>query len=165
MLAKAHARAHLQAVVQNIEMTQGRALRVARGAASKLNIDRIIRLQGCGDLRHAVAFGGAAHRAHLVEIEHARCFFAAHTNDAFQMRDLGRHQLSRGAFRQLRHQSLQHFEVLAGLEGFGSDHRLALDFVERVLQFIKSISRVDTHHNRADLGRGELRQTPLHAIG
>ena len=83
MLAKAHTCAHLQAVVQNIEMTQGRALWVARGAASKLNIDRIIRLQGCGDLRHAVAFGGAARGAHLVEIEHARCFFAAHTNDAF----------------------------------------------------------------------------------
>ena len=165
MLAKAHARAHLQAVVQNIEMTQGRALRVARGAASKLNIDRIIRLQGCGDLRHAVAFGGAAHGAHLVEIEHARCFFAAHTNDAFQMRDLGRHQLSRGALRQFRRQHLQHFKVLTGLKRLRRYHRLALDLVERVLQFIWPIGWIDTHHNRADLGRGELRQTPLHAIG
>ena len=82
MFAESHARADLQAIVENIEMTEGRAFRVARSSAGKLNIDRIVRLQcGC-NLSHLLSFNIAPQSAHLVKVEHTRCFFAAHTDDA-----------------------------------------------------------------------------------
>ena len=89
MLAKAHARTHLQTVIQDIEMTQGRAFRGARGAASKLNVYCIIRLQSCGNLGHTLTFSGAAHAANLIKIEHALGLCGTHTYNAPQMRGLG----------------------------------------------------------------------------
>ena len=70
-------------------MTQGSALRVAGGAAGKLNVNRIVRLQSCGNLGHTLTFSGAAYAANLIKIEHAQGLCGTHTDNAPQMRGLG----------------------------------------------------------------------------
>ena len=66
---------------------------------------------------------------------------------------------------QFRRQFPQHAKVVAAPELPGGDNRLALHLVQGVFQFVQPVSRVDTHHDRADFGSRVLGQAPFVAVG
>ncbi len=62
-------------------------------------------------------------------------------------------------------QLAQHGEIVAGLEAGGGDQGPAADLVERVLELVGAVGRVDVDQDQAGLGGGELGDHPLRVVG
>ncbi len=68
------------------------------------------------------------------------------------------------AVSQLGGERLQHTQVVTAFELLRSDDGVALDFIERVFQLVGAIRRINTDHNCANLGGGQLHHHPLSAV-
>ena len=74
-------------------------------------------------------------------------------------------RFSRAGGPPARGQLAQHGEIVAGLEAGGGDQGAAADLVQRVLQLVGAVGRVDVDQDQAGLGGGELRHHPLGVVG
>ena len=59
----------------------------------------------------------------------------------------------------------QHGKIVAGLEAAGRHQRPAADLVQRVVQLVGAVGRVDVDQDQAGLGGGELGDHPLGIVG
>ena len=124
---------NLGAVVQDIEMGEGRALGIACGAAGELNIDGIIGAQGRREGGEPSALPCPTQGADRGEVQHARRCVLAEANDDFELGKLRALERPRGAVRELRRKRFQHAEVVAGLKALRGNNGLTADLGEGVL--------------------------------
>ena len=132
-----------EAVVEDVVVGQGGALREAGGSRGVLDVDRLVgrkldgvelRLVGVlAGLEERLPFGGAE-QDHLLQVGAVRA-------------DLGDH---RG--------------VVGGLEFLGGDQQFAAGLVEDELELAGAVGGVDVDQDRADLGGGVLGEGPLGAV-
>ena len=108
---------------------------------------------------------GGPHCTDVIEVKHARALLLAHADDPFEMRECLGLERAGLAVGQFRGKCLQHVQIVTAFELLRSDDGVALNFVERVFQLVGAIRGVNTHHNGADLGGGQLHQYPLATIG
>ena len=116
------------------------------------------------DFGQARVFSLRAHGANIGEIEHAAGGFFTHANNHFQIRKIVGLELAGWTVHQFRRQVLQHIEVMAGLELFCGNNGAAADFIQRILEFVQAVGRIDAHHDGADAGGGVLHQGPFAAV-
>ncbi|MNF98210.1 hypothetical protein D3C84_810640 [compost metagenome] len=124
-LTEAQALADHIAVVENIVMTQRRALGKASGARGVLDVDRVIELQS------SLALGQHFWRYRGTTSEEVRPRQQAYrrsigqTNHPAQFSQLGTSQLTLGANSQLRHQLHDHLVIITALKGTSTNQPAA----------------------------------------
>ena len=154
-----------KAVVQDVAMSQGRALRKAGGARGELDIDRVVELQGACELGKLRTLRLAACFRDLVKVHHARGRRCAEPDHTAQVRQCRCMQVMGCGGREFGGEILHDRQVVAGLERRCEHQRLALDLVECVLEFGPPIGRIDVDQDQARLGGCELHQRPFRAVG
>ena len=152
------------AVVQNIVMAEGGALRVAGGAARVLDIDRVVELLLALAPRQVLGADRRRLRQELGPGEHAGRARLAEPDHAAQIGQCLGLELARAARAELRRQLVNHAGIVGGLELRRDHEPRAAGLAERVLHLVQPIARVDIDEDRADLARGELRDGPLGAV-
>jgi hypothetical protein len=153
-----------KAVVEDVVVREGRALRKAGGARGELDVDRVVELQFVGQRGEASALGGTGERRNIIEAQHAGHALHADADREPQGRQPRRGQLARSGIRQLRREVAQHPDVVAGLEAGRGDQRGAAGFVKRVFELGDAIGRVNIDQDQPGLGGGELRDGPFGVV-
>ena len=131
-------------------MGERRALGEAGGAAGELDVDSIVRPERGGGAFQCLPIGG---REEGLPRQETGVRFRSDGDDAAQMRQAIPADLA------------QHGEVVARLEPGGGDEHAAADLVQRVLDFVDPVGRVDRDEDGADPCGGELDQRPFRAVG
>ena len=158
---EAHRLADEVAVVQDVVVGERRALRQAGGAGGELDVDRIVELQLCRQLRQLFAVPVAAHAEHVVEAEEARRLIAADADQRLQRGQPLRLELARRRAVDLGRKLAQHADIVAALEAGRGDQRPAADLVQRVFELGQAVGGIDVDEDQARLGGGELRDHPF----
>ena len=89
-LAELHRLADEIAVIDDVEVGQGRALGAAGGAARELDVDALVRIQGRAYGQDARAVGVVASVRDVFETEHTGQGVLCHTDHGLQMRQARR---------------------------------------------------------------------------
>ena len=161
---QAHGYTDEKAVVQDIVVRQGGALRRARGAGRELNVDGVVKLQGSADVCQVRQVGVRDAFHHRIEVMHAWRGGRAQADDVAQLRQAGRLQGARARTGDLRHHVLHDGQVIAGLEAGRQDQRAALHLVKHVFEFRTPVGGVDVDHDQTGFRRGELGQYPFGTV-
>ena len=164
VFGQAHRAADEITVVEDVMMRQRDALGRSGGAAGKLNIDRIVELQCLGERRQRIPVPCAAQRRHLFERNRAGKSRAADLDHGAQLRQPRRVQIARLRFRQFRHQRVEHFHVVAGLECRRRNDRGASDLGKCEFKLAQAVCGIDGDENEPRLGGGKLRQRPFRPV-
>ena len=110
------------------------------------------------------ALGGGAQGRDLGEGDGARPG-TAHLDHGLEPGQAGAAQLARVRGGELGGELAQHGKIVAGLEAAGGHQRPAADLVQRVVQLVGAVGRVDVDQDQAGLGGGELGDHPLGIVG
>lgn len=156
--------AHEVSVVEDVVVGEGSAFRVTGGAGGELDVDGVIELQFALALLQ-IGLGRIAGEAdEFLPGPHAIVFVFMHVDHGTQLRHVVGLELAGGAALELRGQLVDHFAVVGGFEAVRGYQGGDAGQVERVLQFVHTVSRVDVHQDGADFGGGELGDCPLVAV-
>jgi hypothetical protein len=164
VLREAHGHAAEVAVVEDVVVSEGRALRRTGRARGELDVDRIVALQLLAERLQLVELVATRRLQQLREIDHARRDVIAEADDQFERGHLPGAQLAGRTVRDLGQQLGQDREVVARFERWRHDERPTLHQVECVLQFGAPVRRIDVDQDQSRLGRCELRQQPLGVV-
>ncbi len=130
------------AVVEDVAVREGRALRVAGRARGVLDVDRVVGCERPHPVVHDVGVDPLPRGDHVGPVA------GADVDDALQARRVG------GGLRD-------HRAVVAGLEALGRDQHPQPRVVDRVGELVGPVGRVDVDEDGPDLRRGELGDRPL----
>ena len=157
-----HAFAGEVGVVDDIVMCQRRGLRQSGRAARKLDINGVVELQLCVETRNRLP--GFCPGDNIPVTEKARRLFVGKCDQATKIRQCGRFEFPRVAVRDFRRQFAQHVVIVTGFEFGRKDQRPATDFVQCVLEFTKTIRRIDIHEDQPDPGGRKLGNDPFGTV-
>ena len=164
VLGEAHRRSDEKAVVDDVVVGERGALGCAGGARGELDIHRIVEIELAfhgTHLRHAVVIRT---RRQLAPASRAgRCFRIQQDHFA-QRRQPFRLQCAHLGHGQLGRQLHQQVQIVRGLEAAWQHQGAATHLVQRVLQFVQTVGRIDVDQDHAELRRSELQHHPLVAI-
>lgn len=145
-------------------MAQGGPLGVARGARGELDIDGILRLEaGTHPSQHS-GIHSLPQGLHGIKIQHAGGHLLPEPDHHLQGWQTGGGEPSRRTAGQFGGQLVQHGEVIASLEGAGTDEGTATHVVDGKLQLVTAIGGIDANHDDADASGGKLHQAPLYVV-
>ena len=133
-----------EAVVEDVVVREGRALREARGARGVLDVDRVVGGQLDG-VKGGVPDGNIGV---LPGFEEFAPGVGVEEDDLLQVRAARPHLGDHGG-------------VVGGLQPLGGDQQLAARLVEHELKLAGAVGGVDVDEDRADLGGGVLGDGPL----
>ena len=152
-------------IVDDVVVGEGGRFGRACGATGELDVDRIVELQDRPELVEPLSCSLVRGDPDVGEVQQTRAALLAKADDEFEIRKLGRAQVTGCGLGQLRDQRLQHLNVVAALERRCGDQGRTADLVERVLQFGKPVRWIDVHQDQAGLRGRELGDDPLPSVG
>src|ERR1700733_14117568 len=161
LLGVGHCLAKEVAVVEDVVVRERGTLRQPGGAGGELDVDRLVELENAGQFRQVRLLRSAARRVYAVERDRAWHRIRADLDDDAQRGQFRRVQVAWTRVQQFRRQSVDHPDIIAGLERRRGDQGAAVDLVQGVFQLREPIRRVDVHQDQPGLRGGELRYHPL----
>ncbi|KAI3480411.1 hypothetical protein L1887_57425 [Cichorium endivia] len=164
VLGQAQAFADHVAVVEDVVVTEGRALGEAGGAGGVLDVHRLVELQA---LLAGIEVGHADPLRVLRQAipgEEAGRRLGGQADDPAQVRQALATELPRRLVGDLRQQLGDHPVVVRTLERPGAHEPLAAGLLQGIFQLAAAIGRVDVDQDDPGLGAGELGDAPLRAV-
>ena len=150
-------------------MGEGGAFGVAGRATRILDVDRVVELLFRLQLRQGLRRDTLGPCQDVAPVPHARdpllTLRPTQPHHVAELRKSRGLQLAGSRVFQLGTERLEHRDVVAGAELGRHDQHAATGLIERILELLEAVGRVDVDENGADLGRGKLRNRPLSPVG
>ncbi|MNF65788.1 hypothetical protein D3C84_475640 [compost metagenome] len=161
---QAQAFANHVTVVENVVVTEGRALGKTGGARGVLDVHRLVEMQAFLTLAQLFRRHAASQIRQLRPWQETAGRLHIQADHAAQLRQPLAEQFADGLLRQFRHQALHHGVIVRGLEGPGTHQPLAAGLLQHVFEFGTAIRRIDVDQDHADFRGGNLADAPLRTV-
>src|SRR6516162_2910541 len=165
VVRESHAFADKEPVVDDIEVSQRRALRRPRGPARELNVGGLVRIDVVARAVQCAGRQSIAARRELRKREAAGYRAGADAHQHPQLGQTLRSQKTRRCACQLGNQTLKHGEIVAALERRSENQRTASHESQRIFELVGPVGGVDVDEDETGARRAEQAQQPLDAVG